>query len=115
MDERRRERAHQSGGVLDVAGRQGVRDRVLAVAVRLAPVGGLAGEQRRAARLEAVELPAQELADQPMVAVAEVRPPERHEEGVAGGEVLEQALGGVAPEHAVAQRPGQRVEHRTSG
>ena len=111
MHDRRRECAHQAGGALDVSGGQGVRDRPLAVALRLAPVGGLACERRRTPRLEAIELAAQELADEPMVAVAAARPSERHEEGVVGGKVLEQAPGAVTPEHAVAQRPGERVEH----
>jgi hypothetical protein len=110
-----RQRGDEPGHPVHVAGGGRVVDRLVVPALRLAPLRSAQAERRHGGGVAAAELAAQHVAEEVVVPVPLAAVVERHEEEVGLLDRLEHPGRVRAPEHGVAERRAELVEHGGAG
>ena len=104
----------EASGAIQVAGRGGLHDRRLRIAVGLVPIGSQSTQSADSVGLMPFELADQHVPEKAVVAVRVARPVERHDKEVRVVERLQRPGRATPLEHRVAQRTVHRVEDRRS-
>ena len=110
--ERQRQRVDQAGDGVRLTRGVAVDDRRFHQVVGDAPVHRAPVQSRHHMRLAALELGAQQLAEQVVVAIPLAAPVERHHEAVRARERLERVNRPRRLEHGVAQAAAHAIQHR---